>query len=294
MSCPDCFRGGIAESKPTGSEEVIHGRSTYVAKPEPGVTPKGLIVFITDAFGWKFVNNRVLSDCYAKAGFLVYCPDFMDGFELDPQALGYFEKIMEPKTWSESLCKPYYIFHALRLALPFRTKASIPITHPRVISFLQDIRRAEAPFPTENLKVGVAGFCWGAKHGVLLAHDKAESRVQRHTSQKSSGQSEPQPLIDAFFAAHPSYFEVPQDIDAIVVPTSIAVGDADMAMKGPVAQQAKKALEAKSDAGQHEFVIMPGAKHGFAIRTKPDDPHQQECADKAEAQAVAWFTKWLS
>jgi hypothetical protein len=80
MSCTDCFRGGVSGSEPSGTETTIHGIPTYVAQPEDGVTPKGMIVFITDAFGWKFVNNRVLSDQYAKkGGFLVYCPDFMDG-----------------------------------------------------------------------------------------------------------------------------------------------------------------------------------------------------------------------
>lgn len=34
---------------------------------------------ITDAFGWDFVNNRVLCDNYAQRGFLVYCPEFMNG-----------------------------------------------------------------------------------------------------------------------------------------------------------------------------------------------------------------------
>lgn len=80
MSCPDCFRGGVSTSHPTGIETTIHGLPTYVAQPEDGVTPKGIIVIVTDAFGWDFVNNRVLSDHYAKkGGFLVYCPDFMNG-----------------------------------------------------------------------------------------------------------------------------------------------------------------------------------------------------------------------
>lgn len=82
MSCPACFQGGVSTSHPTGRETTLHGLSTYVAEPEEGVTPKGIIVFITDAFGWNFVNNRVLSDHYAKrGGFLVYCPDFMNGKE---------------------------------------------------------------------------------------------------------------------------------------------------------------------------------------------------------------------
>lgn len=80
MSCPDCFRGGVTTATPTGTETTIHGLPTYVTHPEDGITPKGIVVILTDGFGWAFVNNRVLADRYAKAGeFLVYCPDFMDG-----------------------------------------------------------------------------------------------------------------------------------------------------------------------------------------------------------------------
>lgn len=78
--CPDCFMGSEHLGTPTGSTAVIHGLPTYVAEPENGATPKGIIIFITDAFGWDFVNCRLLCDKYAKkGGFLVYCPDFMLG-----------------------------------------------------------------------------------------------------------------------------------------------------------------------------------------------------------------------
>jgi len=88
MACSDCFRGGITTNEPTGTETIIHGLSTYVAQPEEGVAPKGLVVIITDAFGWSFVNNRVLCDRYAKRGnFLVYCPDFMNGESLSQYPL---------------------------------------------------------------------------------------------------------------------------------------------------------------------------------------------------------------
>jgi len=67
-------------SKATGEETIIHGLQTYVAHPDDDAPPRGIIIFITDAFGWDFVNNRVLCDQYAKkGGFLVYCPDFMAG-----------------------------------------------------------------------------------------------------------------------------------------------------------------------------------------------------------------------
>lgn len=78
--CADCFKGTIATGKPTGTTATIHGLPTYVAYPDNDTTPKGIVVMIPDAFGWDFVNNRLLCDSYAKKGnFLVYLPDFMDG-----------------------------------------------------------------------------------------------------------------------------------------------------------------------------------------------------------------------
>jgi hypothetical protein len=80
MSCPDCFRGTEHLGNPTGTLETIHGLETYVASPGDGVTPKGIVVYIPDAFGMHFVNNKILADHYAKrGGVLVYLPDFMNG-----------------------------------------------------------------------------------------------------------------------------------------------------------------------------------------------------------------------
>lgn len=80
MSCPDCFSGHVHNGEPGGTIQTIHGLQTYVATPAEGVTPKGIIVMIPDAFGWDSINNRILSDNYAeKGGFIVYLPDFMNG-----------------------------------------------------------------------------------------------------------------------------------------------------------------------------------------------------------------------
>jgi dienelactone hydrolase len=80
MSCPACFSGHVHKGIPGGKIQTIHGLPTYVATPPEGVTPKGMIVLISDAFGWEFINNRILSDNYAeKGGFIVYLPDFMNG-----------------------------------------------------------------------------------------------------------------------------------------------------------------------------------------------------------------------
>lgn len=86
---------------------------------------------------------------------------------------------------------------------------------------------------------------------------------------------------------------VPDDIEKIRVPISVAVGDNDMAMKAPLIQQMNEILTVKMK-GDHEVNIMPGAKHGFAVRHEPDDKQQTEFAEEAETQAVGWFTRWFT
>jgi dienelactone hydrolase len=64
---------------PLGREDKIHGLDTYIAEPKSSPA-KGIVVIIPDAFGWQFVNNRILADHYASRGnFKVYLPDFMHG-----------------------------------------------------------------------------------------------------------------------------------------------------------------------------------------------------------------------
>lgn len=81
MSCPDCFSGTVNPGTPKGHVTTVHGLETYVAEPSiPADQVKGIIVIIPDAFGWEFVNNRILADHYADMGrFRVYLPDFMNG-----------------------------------------------------------------------------------------------------------------------------------------------------------------------------------------------------------------------
>jgi dienelactone hydrolase len=85
MSCPQCFTGHKNPGSPTGRVEKVHGRPTYIAEPPKGTPLKGIIIIIPDAFGWEFVNNKILADHYASAAdYLVYLPDFQDGEHCRP------------------------------------------------------------------------------------------------------------------------------------------------------------------------------------------------------------------
>lgn len=308
MSCPNCFSGGISTSQPTGKEAIIHGVKTYVAEPPAGVTPKGIIVLITDAFGWDFVNNRVLCDNYAKGGSLVYCPDFMNGMSrsrnfnlhtfdsqtptghaMSPSILSSFDFVLEKTSLPSTIfVKPFVIAKCIYHVVPWIMACKPSKTEAGVIKFFQDLRTSPPPFETKDLKIGAAGFCWGGKHTVELAKNRPEHRVIRHPSQSLS--SVPEALIDAAYVAHPTYIKVPEDPEAIQIPISWAVGENDIQMKAADIQKAKSILESKTDV-QHDFQIIPGAIHGFAIRTHPDNKEELAQAQRAEEQAVSWFSR---
>ncbi|TVY16310.1 Protein AIM2 [Lachnellula arida] len=292
MSCPDCFRGGVSKSHPTGKEATIHGVKTYIAEPEAGVAPKGIIVFITDAFGWDFVNNQVLSDHYAKGGFLVYCPDFMNGRAMSPWVIPSTHTLLEKQSWFTTIfVKPFLFLQVLYHVIPWMITCSIAKTEAGVIKYFQALRTSPPPFGAKDLKIGTAGFCWGGKHVVTLAKDDPKHRVVRHSSQTLSSASEP--LIDAAFVAHPTFIKVPEDVEAIKIPISWAVGEEDLQMKAPDIRKVKEILESKKDV-QHEVQLLPGAKHGFANRTDPDDEVAMAAATRAEGQAKSWFSRWFS
>lgn len=80
MACPNCFSGHIHQGTPRGEVTSLYGLQAYTTKPLDDVPHRGIIIIVPDAFGWEFVNNRILADNYAEKGkYLVYLPDFMNG-----------------------------------------------------------------------------------------------------------------------------------------------------------------------------------------------------------------------
>jgi dienelactone hydrolase len=78
--CSECVSGFLHEGTPKGEVGTIAKLPTYIAKPANGPSKSGVIVIITDIFGWEFLNNRLLADEYAeKLGRTIYVPDFMNG-----------------------------------------------------------------------------------------------------------------------------------------------------------------------------------------------------------------------
>ncbi|KAF4995700.1 hypothetical protein FDECE_12729 [Fusarium decemcellulare] len=158
--------------------------------------------------------------------------------------------------------------------VPFSIRNNPERRYPGVRKFMDDLRCAEAA----NLKVGVVGFCWGAFGVTHLAHGGLARNGKT--------------LIDAAFTAHPSEIKVPRDIEGVKLPYSMVIGDVDFALPLKEVQKAAKILEDKREVDT-EVVIIPNAKHGFAVRGNPNNKIEKEMADQAEDQLVRWFTKYL-
>ncbi|KAK8048736.1 dienelactone hydrolase [Apiospora phragmitis] len=288
--CRECFTGTLhGDAVLTGRVEHIHGLPTYVAQPEAGTQPKALIVIISDGFGWELRNTRALADSYARRGeFLVYLPDFMDGAAPSQSLLADIDGFMAPSPdWYTTLVKkPYWALKTIALIVPFLFWTRQSVAKPRTVKFFQNLRANPPPFKTQNLKIGVAGFCWGGSHTIFLTQDNPKTRVA------PPGSGEGVPLVVCGFTAHPSFVSMPSDILAVRLPLSVANGPDDAFLGREKMVQLTKILEANEDVA-HEVVVYEGARHGFANRGDPNDPKQAEMGLRAEDQTVNWFIKHL-
>ncbi|KAK4129702.1 alpha/beta-hydrolase [Parathielavia appendiculata] len=298
--CRDCFTGTLrGDVTPTGREKTIHSVPTYVVTPDPGVTPLGTVVILTDAFGWKLRNTRALADAYAKrVPCTVYVPDFLEGRAIPESTLPLLEAKPPPPTANlltraldkvrTSLSLLFLLPILVRLFLHNRRA----LAYPRIQAFMTAQRTA---FP--STKLGVAGFCWGGLHAVLLTHDTPANKVVVSVDDYGGGVLVVEyPLVDCAFTAHPAQVCFPADLEAVMRPLSVANGDNDEWMGRDKMRTLVGILKRKNaELGEerHEAVVYPGAKHGFAVRGDPGDPMQRERGEQSEEQAVKWFRRWL-
>ncbi|KAL4950433.1 hypothetical protein BDW69DRAFT_187370 [Aspergillus filifer] len=282
MSCPDCFAGHIHSGTPKGHVTTLHGLETYVSDPDiPKDEVKGIVVIIPDAFGWEFVNNRLLADHYADMGkFRVYLPDFMYGTAAPVWTIDTIRAVERTKTLWDWITKPYHIVSLLYGAGGFVIKNRPAKSYPIVESFFKSIRHSEEG----HLPLGAAGFCWGGKHTVLLAHG----------ANTTLGNGERKNLIDAGFTGHPSMLSLPGDIEKIVLPVSFALAEFDMQLGEAKRGVLKGVMEGIEEKVGGEVKVYLGAGHGFCIRADTSVEDSARQCGEAEVQAVGFFRRYFN
>ena len=138
------------------------------------------------------------------------------------------------------------------------------ITIPIVKSFFTELRKLNP-----DIKIGVAGFCWGGRYAILLGQYRFNETE----------------LVDAVFAGHPSLVSIPADVKYPAVPVSVAVASTDGVFSPAMAEKTEKLW----DRGQldFEFEIYEGAKHGFCVRGNMNVEKEKEDMIKSSDQVYS-------
>ncbi|KAK9370891.1 dienelactone hydrolase [Lipomyces kononenkoae] len=269
LPCPDCTRGSLHTGTPLGSCKNLFGLDTYVS-PIPE-NPKGVIVYITDIFGWVLPNARLLADAYAKEGdFVVYVPNFMPWVPITEQELR--EDLLEGGGFFESLV--YKMWFMPRI-IAFMIAARQSVTTEKILNFAKSVKSSEYA----DLPLFTVGFCWGGKYSILL-------------SKSNPGKD----LFAAMAALHPSMLQLPADVEGLSVPLAIGLGTEDKAVTKEKADVIEKVLQDTTEevkGFQFEIKWYEGMKHGFAVRGDLEKEEVRKGIDAAKVQVIEWFHKFI-
>ncbi|CCK70290.1 protein AIM2 KNAG_0E00220 [Huiozyma naganishii CBS 8797] len=134
-----CFKGFYHEGEPKGSFQRVYGLDTYVAQGDTQ-QPNRVIVVLTDVYGNKLNNVKLIADQLAKGACArVLVPDILKGDEItDLSGNVDFPKWLQGHTPD--------------------------ITEPIVNGFMEQLHAECNP----GAQIGVVGYCFGAKFAVQL------------------------------------------------------------------------------------------------------------------------------
>ena len=208
---------------------------------------------------------RLLADNYAKAGFYCYVPDLHQGKSVP---LSFLTTIEPPLKTRETITKEQKEEAGAeigRVLMPWLGEHPHEKTKSLIESFIAAVRKDPG-----TGKLGAIGFCWGGKYSILAAHSD----------------------VDAAYACHPSLVAVPDDLEGVTKPLSLAVGEKDSLLDVPTVEKMREALV--KTGVPHEVIIYEDQVHGFALRSDWSDEKDKKAMDDAEKQGIAWFEKYLA
>lgn len=256
-----CSTGHAHNGTPTGTLIQIPDTtiSAYLATPSSSSTQlkeKG-ILFIPDILGLH-INNKLLADRFASAGYLTLLVDIFNG---DPYPLNKPFAILSP---TDDLTRDWAA-HGSDGKNPHTTEQIDPI----VRSAIDYLRSKEHHGITRLASVG---YCVGVKSLVRFL-DMGKDK------------------IDVGFGAHPSYV-TEEELWASRGPLSIAAaGESDLIFTNELRHQTEEILRKKGEVWS--IALYSGVSHGFAVRGNPERKEDRWAMDEAFEQAVRFFRTWL-
>lgn len=279
-ACSDFFSGSIHTAQPLGHFETLFDVETYVTRGT--ATSNSTIVFLTDDFGLNLVNNKLLADQYAsKTGLRVLVPNLLPNGGLPLSTIRLAEKLAASVQWYNLFGHARRAWSGLKITIilagfSFKVRRTFP-------SVLNYVRAVRASLPLGS-KLGIAGICLGGQWSSRLCAEHATEGGGSH-------------LVGAHFTAQPSNVdpgEFARLANRFKVPQSLALGDRDADLPIDQAHDLETNLRRvyRDNLDRLEVRIYEGCGRGFALRVD-SQTDENEMADIALEQAVAWFRRWL-
>lgn len=253
------------DTTPRGSTTRLHGLNAYVTEPADGRQIDGVVVIVSDAFGWEFAQTRLLADHYAdKGGYRVLVPDYL-GVTLPPSVIESLQGYFGNGNLLYKACCALWVAIFFLPFLFYQRFVRLDDAGSTLATFLSAVR--SGPEAMRGLPVFAAGFSYGGKFALDLAR-------------------RPNPSVAAVFVAHPSHVRLPTDLERLVAPVSFALARHDHALGGKNVDIVER-LVAKGSAKCEVKVYQAG--HAFAVRSDFTGRDSLDAADAAEDQAIKWF-----
>ena len=152
LSAACCSPGTVLDYTPQGTESTVHDLPTYVVGNGPTA-----VVYVTDIFGYRYVNSRHLADLIASSGpFTVLMPDILS----DPIQVDTAVK------YGKAAVVPWLLLHSPSSTIP-------AITH-----FTGALRQSG-----QYKHIFACGFCYGAAHvASMLSDGTVDAGIITHSS----------------------------------------------------------------------------------------------------------------
>jgi dienelactone hydrolase len=259
-----CISGTVFEGTPCGKEESIAGVPCYVASP-PSTTSGRVLLLITDVFGWRFNNPRLLADRYAAAADVrVVVPDLHDG---DSVASDFVDFMLKPaESWSHRVSNVFVGCLRVPQLIAWMLRHGDASCHPKLVAVIKALREN-----TCVTKVAALGFCWGGRHSALL------------------GGQVPRAGVDAVIMCHPSGIGA-KECSSITVPALFCCAEHDQVFSESTRVAAEAAMAARTaPVPVTTFKVYPATNHGFAARGNEGNEREQKAMNEAFDDIVAFL-----
>lgn len=237
------------EGTPEGKFEQIGGVECYVATPTADYPSNKVLLYLMDIFGIHLPNHQLLADDYARNGFKVVIPDILNGDPAPVDALDAGSK------WD---------------FMAWLGRHGMDTVHPVLDKVLPALKASGVE------KIGVLGFCYGARPAFDIAFENKVSVV---------------------VVSHPSLLQVPEDLEkykaASKAPLLINTCEIDQMFPQEAQAKADEILGGGGFAPGYQRTYWEGCVHGFSVRGDLSNPKIKAGKEGVFKASVEFLIKHL-